>query len=111
MACLPYHHGLGASLNSRDPSRRTGRQASQSRYYTPEDALFEPKPVHGHMPILIGAAGRRMLRHVTRYAQIGVRAFLFNTPFSSLPPLFTELAERVIPELRQQHAAGELVSA
>ncbi len=136
-------------------------------YYSLDDAPFEPKPVNGHIPILIGTAGRRMLRHVARYAdfwdggeapdayavnaerlraycheigrdlaeirfvisaynkplesidtfrehvrnyaRIGVRTFLFNTPFSSLPPLFDDLAQRVIPELRQQHAAGELV--
>jgi F420-dependent oxidoreductase-like protein len=135
-------------------------------YYRLDNAPFEPKPVHGHIPVLIGTAGQRMLRHVaryadfwdggedpdayaenaqrlrtlcreigrdpaeirlvfsaysqplqsidtfrehvTRFARIGVRVFLFNTPFSALPPLFTDLAERVIPELRQQHAAGEL---
>lgn len=136
-------------------------------YYRLENAPFAPKPVHGHMPVMIGTSGKRMLRHVARYAdywdgakppeefaanaellkrycaeigrdpseirwtisayakplesvdafrahvndyaRIGVRTFLFNTPFSDLPPLFNELAERVIPELRQQHAAGELV--
>jgi alkanesulfonate monooxygenase SsuD/methylene tetrahydromethanopterin reductase-like flavin-dependent oxidoreductase (luciferase family) len=46
--------------------------------------------------------------HVKNYARIGVRSFLFNTPFSALPPLFVDLADRVIPELRQQFAAGEL---
>jgi len=136
-------------------------------YYTAENAPFEPKPVNGHIPVLIGTAGNRMLRHVARYAdlwdggedpaefaangvklieycreigrdpgeirwvisayakplesidtfrqhvidyaRIGVRTFLFNTPFSTLPPMFIEIAERVIPELRQQYAAGELV--
>lgn len=133
-------------------------------YYTLDNAPFEPKPIHGHIPILIGTAGQRMLRHVARYAdywdggedpdayaenakrlrglcreigrdpseirlvfsaysqplqsvdtfrehvtnlaQIGVTMFLFNTPFDTLPPLFTELAEQVIPELRQQYEAG-----
>lgn len=141
------------------------RTTFTGRYYTLDNAPFEPKPVHGHMPVLIGTAGRRMLRHVARYAdfwdggedpdayaanaqrlqalcreigrdpgeiryvistysqalqsvdtfrehvsryyRLGARAFLFNTPFSALPPLFTDLAERVIPEIRQQHAAGE----
>src|SRR5690606_14666775 len=27
-----------------------------------------PKPVHGHIPIMIGTSGRKMLRHVARYA-------------------------------------------
>jgi F420-dependent oxidoreductase-like protein len=143
------------------------RATFHGTYYRLENAPFAPKPVHGHMPVLIGTAGKRMLRHVARYAdlwdggeepeqfaanaqrlhalcreigrdpseirmvisayakplqsvdtfrehvtsyaRIGVRSFLFNTPFSTLPPLFTELAERVIPELRQQFAAGELV--
>jgi F420-dependent oxidoreductase-like protein len=143
------------------------RTTFTGQYYRLEEAPFEPKPVHGHMPVLIGSTGKRMLRHVARYtdywdggetpeeyavnaerlyaycqeigrdprdirltfsayakplesadafrahvsayARVGVRCFLFNTPFSTLPPLFTELAERVIPELKQQHAAGELV--
>jgi alkanesulfonate monooxygenase SsuD/methylene tetrahydromethanopterin reductase-like flavin-dependent oxidoreductase (luciferase family) len=29
---------------------------------------FAPKPVNGHIPVLIGSKGRRMLRHVARYA-------------------------------------------
>lgn len=143
------------------------RSTFEGRYYRLDNAPFEPKPVHGHIPVLIGTAGTRMLRHVARYAdlwdggedpasyaanarrlhaycadigrdpseirmvlsayskplasvdafrehvtsyaRVGVRSFLFNTPFSALPPLFTELAERVIPDLRQQFAAGELV--
>jgi alkanesulfonate monooxygenase SsuD/methylene tetrahydromethanopterin reductase-like flavin-dependent oxidoreductase (luciferase family) len=32
------------------------------------DAPFEPKPVFGHMPILIGSTGKRMLRYVAKYA-------------------------------------------
>lgn len=143
------------------------RSTFEGQYYRLDNAPFEPKPVHGHIPVLIGSAGKRMLRHVARYAdlwdggeepasyaanarllhaycadigrdpseirmvlsayskplesvdafrehvasyaRVGVRSFLFNTPFSALPPLFIELAERVIPELRQQFAAGELV--
>jgi alkanesulfonate monooxygenase SsuD/methylene tetrahydromethanopterin reductase-like flavin-dependent oxidoreductase (luciferase family) len=143
------------------------RSTFEGRYYRLDNAPFEPKPVNGHMPVLIGTAGKRMLRHVARYAdywdggedpaayaanarrlhaycaeigrdpseirmvlsayskplesvdafrehvasyvRVGVRSFLFNTPFSALPPLFIDLAERVIPELRQQFAAGELV--
>jgi len=142
------------------------RTTFDGEYYRLADAPFEPKPVNGHMPIMIGTSGKRMLRHVARYAdywdggkppeefatngkllndycaevgrnpadirwtisayadplrsvdtfrahvtdyaRIGVRTFLFNTPFSDLPPLFIDLAKRIIPELRQQHAAGEL---
>jgi alkanesulfonate monooxygenase SsuD/methylene tetrahydromethanopterin reductase-like flavin-dependent oxidoreductase (luciferase family) len=143
------------------------RTTFHGQYYRVENAPFEPKPLQGHIPVLIGTSGARMLRHVARYAdlwdggqdppayaenaqrlharcreigrdpaeirmvistyakplqsvdtfrehvtsyaRIGVRSFLFNTPFSPLPPLFTELAERVIPELREQFAAGALV--
>jgi alkanesulfonate monooxygenase SsuD/methylene tetrahydromethanopterin reductase-like flavin-dependent oxidoreductase (luciferase family) len=143
------------------------RTTFHGRFYRLENAPFEPKPLQGHIPVLVGTAGTRMLRHVARYAdywdggesperyaangalldeycreirrdpreirwvfsaysaplqsvdtfrahvtdyaRIGVRTFLFNTPFSDLPPLFDELAGRVIPELRQQHAAGQLV--
>jgi alkanesulfonate monooxygenase SsuD/methylene tetrahydromethanopterin reductase-like flavin-dependent oxidoreductase (luciferase family) len=143
------------------------RTTFHGQFYRLENAPFEPKPVNGHMPVLVGTAGKRMLRHVARYAdlwdggespeqfaangallkrycaeigrdpaavrwvisayarplesvdafrkhvtdyaRIGVRTFLFNTPFSTLPPLFTELSEHVIPELRARFAAGELV--
>jgi F420-dependent oxidoreductase-like protein len=146
---------------------RSERTTFHGDYYTLEDAPFEPKPVHGHLPVLVGTAGKRMLRHVAQYAdywdggeapdrvatngalleaycreigrdpgeirwvfsayaqplqsedafrehviayaRIGVRVFLFNTPFGPLPPLFDALATRVIPELREQFAAGELV--
>lgn len=142
------------------------RTTFAGQHYALENAPFAPKPVGGHIPVLIGTAGKRMLRHVARYAdfwdggedpeafaangarlvdycreigrdpseirwvisayakplasvdtfrqhvtdyaRIGVRTFLFNTPFSALPPLFTELAERVIPELKEQYAAGDL---
>ena len=142
------------------------RTTFHGEYYQLENAPFEPKPVHGHMPVLIGTAGKRMLRHVARYAdlwdggeepaayavnaerlralcaeigrdpnairlvlsayskplasadafrehvtsyaRVGVRTFLFNTPFSALPPLFNELATRIIPELKAQFASGEL---
>ena len=37
-------------------------------YYTLDNAPFEPKPVFGHIPILVGSTGKRMLRHVAKYA-------------------------------------------
>jgi alkanesulfonate monooxygenase SsuD/methylene tetrahydromethanopterin reductase-like flavin-dependent oxidoreductase (luciferase family) len=44
------------------------RSDFSGRYYRLENAPFMPKPVKGHIPILIGSKGRRMLRHVARYA-------------------------------------------
>ena len=38
------------------------------KHYTVTDALAEPKPVHGHLPLLIGGKGDRMLGVVARYA-------------------------------------------
>jgi F420-dependent oxidoreductase-like protein len=157
---------LGEALEMLRLFETQERTTFKGQYYTLDNAPFEPKPVNGHIPILIGTAGQRMLRHVAKYAdfwdggedpnafaanaerlralcaeigrdpaeirmvfsaysqplqsidtfrehvkryyQIGVRMFLFNTPFTTLPPLFTELAERVIPEMREQHAAGEM---
>ena len=159
---------LGEALELMRLLETQERATFRGRFYRLEEAPFEPKPLQGHIPVLIGTAGKRMLRHVaryadlwdggedaeayaanaarlsvlcreigrdpseirmvfsaysqplqsvdafrshvTRYAAIGVRTFLFNTPFSALPPLFTELAERVIPELREAYAAGDLGS-
>ena len=39
-------------------------------YYQLLDAPFEPKPVHGHLPVLIGASAPRMLRLTAKYADI-----------------------------------------
>lgn len=44
------------------------RSTIDGQYYQLVDAPFEPKPVHGHMPILIGSTGKRMLSHIARYA-------------------------------------------
>lgn len=38
------------------------------QYYSLVNAPFEPKPVFGHIPILVGSTGKRMMRHVARYA-------------------------------------------
>lgn len=47
---------------------RQDRTDFQGTYYRLVNAPFEPKPVGGHIPILVGSTGRRMLRHVARYA-------------------------------------------
>lgn len=44
------------------------RATFEGQYYSLKDVPFEPKPVFGHIPILIGSTGHRMLRHVARYA-------------------------------------------
>lgn len=44
------------------------RSTFNGAYYTLDNAPFEPKPVFGHIPILVGSTGKRMLRHVARYA-------------------------------------------
>jgi alkanesulfonate monooxygenase SsuD/methylene tetrahydromethanopterin reductase-like flavin-dependent oxidoreductase (luciferase family) len=44
------------------------RTSFAGRYYQLAEMPFAPKPVHGRYPLLIGTRGRRMLRHVARYA-------------------------------------------
>lgn len=46
------------------------RTTYHGEYYTLEDAPFAPKPVNHHIPVLIGSTGKRMLRHVARYADL-----------------------------------------
>jgi alkanesulfonate monooxygenase SsuD/methylene tetrahydromethanopterin reductase-like flavin-dependent oxidoreductase (luciferase family) len=142
------------------------RTTFHGRYYRLEDAPFEPRPVFGHIPVLIGSTGRRMLRHVARYADqwdgggspdefralgeqlstacrdigrdpseirwvystgseplasadalrehvtayaaVGVRSFLFTLPGGAPSPAVRSIAERVIPELREQFRSGTL---
>jgi alkanesulfonate monooxygenase SsuD/methylene tetrahydromethanopterin reductase-like flavin-dependent oxidoreductase (luciferase family) len=136
------------------------RATFHGRYYTLENAPFEPKPVFGHMPILIGSTGRRMLAHVARYADqwdgggtpdemratgerlnaecakigrdpaeirwvlstgseklksvdvfrqhvadyasVGVRSFLFSIPNGAPNATMREIAESVIPAIREE---------
>lgn len=44
------------------------RSTFRGEYYSLDAAPFEPKPVFGHIPILVGSTGKRMLRHVAKYA-------------------------------------------
>lgn len=39
-------------------------------YYNIDDAPFEPKPVNGHIPVLIGAKGPKMMRVVAKHADM-----------------------------------------
>ena len=46
------------------------RTSYQGTYYTLVDAPFVPKPVHGHIPILIGGKRPKMLRVIARHADL-----------------------------------------
>lgn len=136
------------------------RASFDGEYYSLENAPFEPKPVFGHIPLLIGSQGRRMLSHVARYAdqwdgggspeeylatglllnercraigrnpdeirwvlssggdplesedtfrrhvrsyaEVGVRSFCFDFPRGRATTEMRAIAERVIPELKQE---------
>ncbi|MFN8610584.1 MAG: LLM class F420-dependent oxidoreductase [Vulcanimicrobiota bacterium] len=48
---------------------RQERTTFEGRHFSVKDALFLPKPVHGHIPLWIGGGGeKRTLRAVARYA-------------------------------------------
>ncbi len=44
------------------------RTSFSGEMYSLDEAPFEPKPVNGHMPVMIGSTGRRMMGYVARYA-------------------------------------------
>jgi F420-dependent oxidoreductase-like protein len=58
----------------------TERATYGGRYYSVRDALCSPKPVQRpHPPILVGAAGDRMLRVVARYADaVNIRGWFLS---------------------------------
>ncbi len=149
-------------LESQDRTTFDGSQ------YSLDSAPFEPKPVHGHIPIMIGSTGRRMMRYVARYADlwdgggspeefaahgqrlnrlceeigrdpreicwsyqkgpsemesvdafvdhvrsyaaVGVRAFLMVIPTGTPTPVMSEIADQVIPELREEFRSSGRVS-
>jgi alkanesulfonate monooxygenase SsuD/methylene tetrahydromethanopterin reductase-like flavin-dependent oxidoreductase (luciferase family) len=142
------------------------RTTFDGRHYRIESFACLPKPVNGHIPLMIGTSGERMLqlvaryadrwdtggtpeivrergarlnrrcetlgrdpgairwaidnssnpfgepiesvavfrRHVAAYAAAGIRTFLFNVWQGGPTPVLTEIAERVIPELRHEFA-------
>lgn len=136
------------------------RTTFEGEHYSLVNAPFEPKPVHGHIPILVGSRGKRMMRYIARYADqwdgngtpeeyaehsarldeacreagrdpseirrclttdaglesedafrthvadyhaVGVRSFLMRIPTGPVSPTMRNIAERVIPELREQY--------
>lgn len=50
--------------------QREERTTYDGRHYQILDAPFEPKPVNGRLPLLIGASGPKMLRLTALYADI-----------------------------------------
>jgi len=46
------------------------RTTFEGTYYTLKDAPFMPKPVHGHLPILMGGGKPKMLKVIGKYADI-----------------------------------------
>ncbi|GAA0714279.1 LLM class flavin-dependent oxidoreductase [Dactylosporangium roseum] len=87
-----WHHAEHAMFGIRSPSphERLGRltetaqimrllMASEGpvtfkgQWYSLQDAYFEPKPVHGSVPILIGGSGRKARLAAARYGDV------FNT--------------------------------
>ena len=65
------------------------RTTFNGEHYTISDAPFEPKPVNGHIPVMIGSSGRRMLRRVARYADYWDSG---RSP-TSVPALAEQVAE------------------
>jgi alkanesulfonate monooxygenase SsuD/methylene tetrahydromethanopterin reductase-like flavin-dependent oxidoreductase (luciferase family) len=136
------------------------RTTFHGEHYSLVNAPFEPKPVYGHMPVLVGSRGNRMMRYIAQYADqwdgngtpeeyaahsqrldercreigrdpaeirrglttnaglesedafrqhvadyyaVGVRTFLFRIPTGPINATIQRIAERVIPELREQY--------
>jgi alkanesulfonate monooxygenase SsuD/methylene tetrahydromethanopterin reductase-like flavin-dependent oxidoreductase (luciferase family) len=57
--------------------------------YQVVDLPFEPKPVNGHIPVMMGTSGKRMLRNVARYADYWDSS---QTP-GAIPRLAAQVAE------------------
>ena len=72
-----------------------------------EDAPFVPKPVHGHMPVMIGTSGKRMLRHVGRYADY----WDSGTSPQLIPALLAQVQEHARAVGRDPEAIRMAVSA
>jgi alkanesulfonate monooxygenase SsuD/methylene tetrahydromethanopterin reductase-like flavin-dependent oxidoreductase (luciferase family) len=157
---------FGEAMEIQRLSETEERATFHGRYYRLESAPFQPKPVFGHIPVLVGSTGKRMLSHVARYADqwdgggtpdefratgellnercraigrdpreirwvlstsadklesvetfrahvsayatVGVRSFLFNLPRTGPTPVIDNIAREVIPELRESFANGSL---
>lgn len=59
---------FGESMEIIRRSETEERVTFHGEHYRVEDCPFNPRPVNGHIPVLVGSTGKRMLRHVARYA-------------------------------------------
>ncbi len=64
------------------------RTTFEGEHYQIVDAPFEPKPVNGHIPVMIGSSGKRMLKRVARYADY----WDSGQPPQAIPALAEEVA-------------------
>ena len=61
---------LTESLAVIDSLMKNERTTYSGRYVQINDAPFEPKPVHGRMPVVVAGRGNRMLGLIARYADV-----------------------------------------
>ncbi len=80
---------MGEALEILHLLERQDTTTFHGTYYSVDEMPFSPKPVNGHLPLLIGSKGRRMLRHVARHADLWEGG---TTP-DEIARLRTQLAE------------------
>jgi alkanesulfonate monooxygenase SsuD/methylene tetrahydromethanopterin reductase-like flavin-dependent oxidoreductase (luciferase family) len=83
------------------------RTTFEGEHYRIVDAPFEPKPVNGHIPVMIGSSGRRMLRHVARYADY----WDSGQPPAAVPALAARVDEHCRALGREPGAIRKAISA
>jgi alkanesulfonate monooxygenase SsuD/methylene tetrahydromethanopterin reductase-like flavin-dependent oxidoreductase (luciferase family) len=59
----------------------------QGEFLQIENIPFEPKPVHGHIPVLVGSTGKKMMRYIAQYAD--------QWDGGSTPEEYREVGERL----------------
>lgn len=59
---------FGETMEIISRSEKEERVTFHGDYYSVENCPFEPRPVNGHVPVLVGSTGKRMMQHIARYA-------------------------------------------
>lgn len=83
------------------------RTTFEGEQYQVVDLPFEPKPVNGHIPVMIGSSGKRMLRNVARYADYWDSG---QAP-RNIPALAEQVANQCVEFGREPNEIRQAISA
>jgi alkanesulfonate monooxygenase SsuD/methylene tetrahydromethanopterin reductase-like flavin-dependent oxidoreductase (luciferase family) len=86
---------FGEALEAIARLEREERSSYQGQHVVLDDTPFLPAPINGHIPVLVGSRGRRMLSHVARYADLWDLAKSSPSEIRRLASIVEEECDRI----------------